>query len=120
MKTTFIADFEAYMPAEFNGAPYGKAGLLRVADQAGIHTCVVFPGDLPPDPRATNASLLDEARGEDRILPGCLINPTMGAAACDDLQRCADAGARTWRKVVPPRARWGTRGRRLDELLALS
>ena len=23
MKTTFIADFEAYMPAEFNGAPYG-------------------------------------------------------------------------------------------------
>ena len=24
METTFIADFEAYMPAEFNGAPYGK------------------------------------------------------------------------------------------------
>lgn len=100
METAFIADFEAYMPAEFNGAPYGKAGLLRVADQAGIHTCVVFPGDLPPDPRATNAALLDEARGEDRILPGCLINPTMGAAACDDLRRCADAGARTFKLMA--------------------
>ena len=26
MATQFVADFEAYMPAEFNDEPYGKAG----------------------------------------------------------------------------------------------
>ena len=100
MGATFVADFEAYMPAEFNGEPYGKAGLLTVADQAGIDTCVVFPGELPPDPRQTNANLLGESKGEDRILPGCLINPTMGPAACEDLQRCAEAGARTFKLMA--------------------
>ena len=95
MTAEFVADFEAYMPAEFNGKPFGKEGALAVADQAGIHTCVVFPGDLPPDPRAINAQLLAQTRGEARFLPGCLINPTMGAAACEDLQRCVQAGART-------------------------
>ena len=48
MATQFVADFEAYMPAEFNDQPYGKAGLIAVADKAGIDVCVVFPGGLPP------------------------------------------------------------------------
>ena len=100
MSPAFVADFEAYMPAEFNGAPYGKAGLLAVADQAGIHTCVVFPGELPPDPRPINAQLLQETRGEVRLLPGCLINPTAGATAGEELQRCADAGARTFKLMA--------------------
>ena len=47
MATQFVADFEAYMPAEFNDQPYGKAGLIAVADKAGIDVCVVFPGGLP-------------------------------------------------------------------------
>ncbi|SVD20423.1 uncharacterized protein METZ01_LOCUS373277, partial [marine metagenome] len=91
----FVADFEAYMPDEFNGEPYGKTGLLATADGAGIDTCVVFPGSLPADPRSANQALLREVAGERRILPGCLVNPTMGAAAADDVRRCADEGART-------------------------
>ena len=43
MKTQFVADFEAYMPTVFNGKPYGKFGLLSLADEAGIDVCVVFP-----------------------------------------------------------------------------
>ena len=91
----FVADFETYMPDEFNDAPYGKAGVLATADAAGIDICVVFPGDVPPDPREANAHLLAEVKGESRILPGCLINPTMSLEAVDDLKRCVDAGART-------------------------
>ena len=95
MSAQFVADFEAYMPAEFNGAPYGKAGVLATADEAGIDVCVVFPSGLPPHPSEINAQLLEETKGESRIVPGCLINPTMGPDACDDLKRCVDAGART-------------------------
>lgn len=91
----FVADFEAYMPAEFNGNPYGKAGVLATADEAGIDVCVLFPGGVPQDPREINAHLLKEVKGESRLLPGCLINPTMGPLAWDDLKRCVDQGART-------------------------
>ncbi len=93
--TDFVADFEAYMPDEFNGEPYGRAGLFATADGAGIDTCVVFPGILPPDPRSVNRTLLQELTGEERILPGCLVNPTMGAAAVDEVRRCAGEGARS-------------------------
>jgi uncharacterized protein len=75
----FVADFESYMPAEYNGQPYGKAGLLATADEAGIEVSVVFPGGVPADPREVNAHLLQKLKGESRLLPGCLVNPTMGA-----------------------------------------
>lgn len=91
----FVADFEAYMPAEFNGGPYGKAGVLATADEAGIDVCVLFQGGVPADPRPGNAHVLETVKGEARILPGCLINPTMGPDALDDLKRCVDKGART-------------------------
>ena len=91
----FVADFEAYMPEEYKGEPFGKAGVLATADEAGIDVCVTFPGGVPHDPRSMNAQLLGEAKNEPRILPGCLINPTMGPDAADDLKRCVDQGART-------------------------
>jgi predicted TIM-barrel fold metal-dependent hydrolase len=91
----FVADFEAYMPDEFNGELYGKAGLLATMDEAGIDAAVVFMGGVPPDPREGNAELLQAVKGESRILPGCLINPTMGRDAVNDLKKCFDAGART-------------------------
>ena len=91
----FVADFEAYMPAEYNGKPYGKSGLLANADAAGIDILVVFPGGVHADPRPLNAHLLAETAGEERILPGCLVNPTMGPDALDDLRRCVERGART-------------------------
>jgi predicted TIM-barrel fold metal-dependent hydrolase len=50
---------------------------------------------VPADPRPGNAHLLAETRGEERILPGALINPTMGPDALDELRRCVDQGART-------------------------
>jgi predicted TIM-barrel fold metal-dependent hydrolase len=50
---------------------------------------------VPADPRPGNAKLLAATRGEERILPGALINPTMGPDALDDLRRCVDQGART-------------------------
>ncbi|MEZ4673725.1 MAG: amidohydrolase family protein [Caldilineaceae bacterium] len=92
---SFVADFEAYMPYTFNGQPYGKAGVLATLDEAGIDACVLFIGGVPDDPRAMNAELLEVVAGEDRILPGCLVNPTMGPLALDDLRRCVDKGART-------------------------
>jgi predicted TIM-barrel fold metal-dependent hydrolase len=95
MPEPFVADFEAYMPDEFNGRPYGKAGVLATAEEAGIDVCVVFPGGLPVDPAETNMRLLEAVRGESRIIPGCLINPTLGAAARDEVKRCVEAGART-------------------------
>ena len=91
----FVADFEAYIPAEFNEETYGKAGVLATMDKAGIDTSVVFIGGVPADPREENAELLRDVKGESRILPGVLINPTMGPLATDDLKRCADEGART-------------------------
>ena len=91
----FIADFEAYMPTEYNDQPYGVTGVLATADAAGINTCVVFQGGVPADPRPGNAHVLQATKGESRILPGCLINPTMGPEATDDLKRCVDLGART-------------------------
>lgn len=48
---SFVADFESYMPLEFNGEPYGKAGVLATADAAGIDVCVLFQGGVPADPR---------------------------------------------------------------------
>ncbi|MEZ4709313.1 MAG: amidohydrolase family protein [Caldilineaceae bacterium] len=92
---SFVADFESYMPLEFNGQPYGKEGVLATADAAGIDVCVLFQGGVPADPREGNALVLTETKGEERILPGCLVNPTMGPLATDDLRRCVDLGART-------------------------
>jgi predicted TIM-barrel fold metal-dependent hydrolase len=91
----FVADFEAYMPAECNGQPYGVKGVLATLDAAGIDACVLFQGGVPADPRPGNAELLSATKGEGRILPGCLVNPTMGPLALDDLKRCVDQGART-------------------------
>jgi uncharacterized protein len=93
--SSLVMDFEAYMPEEFNGAPYGVRGVLATADRAGIDVCVVFQGGVPADPRPGNAHLLAATRAEERILPGALINPTMGRDALDDLRRCVDQGART-------------------------
>lgn len=90
-----VADFEAYMPDEYNGQPYGLRGVLATADEAGIDVCVLFQGGVPADPRPGNAHVLAETRGESRILPGCLVNPTMGPLATDDLKRCVDLGAHT-------------------------
>ena len=91
----FVADFEAYIPAEFNGQSYGKTGVLATMDEAGIDASVVFIGSVPVDPREENADVLREVKGESRILPGALVNPTMGPLASDDLKRCVDRGART-------------------------
>jgi hypothetical protein len=63
----FVADFEAYIPAEFNGKPYGKPGVLSTMDEAGIDTSVVFMGGLPNDPREGNTELLREVKGESPI-----------------------------------------------------
>ena len=95
-----IGDFEAYMPQEFDGEPYGRDGILRTMDEAGIDFSVVFPGGLPPDPRAINAELLTALKGQDRLLPGCLINPTLGPLAVDELRRCVDAGARSMKLMA--------------------
>ena len=91
----FVADFESYMPDEFAGKPYGPAGLLANADDAGIDVSVVFQASVPADPRPGNAAVLDGAEGQSRILPGCLINPTMGPDALADLENCVRRGART-------------------------
>ena len=95
-----FGDFEAYMPEEFDGAPYGRDGTLRTMDEAGIDFSVVFPGGLPPDPRSINAELLTALEGDDRLLPGCLINPTLGPPAVDELRRCVDAGARSMKLMA--------------------
>lgn len=95
-----VGDFEAYMPEEFDGAPYGREGILRTMDEAGIDFSVVFPGGLPPDPRSINAELLAALEGDDRLLPGCLINPTLGPPAVDELRRCVDAGARSMKLMA--------------------
>jgi predicted TIM-barrel fold metal-dependent hydrolase len=91
----FVADFEAYMPADYNGKPYGVSGVLATLDEAGIDVCVLFQGGVPADPRPGNAHLLEATQGQSRILPGCLVNPTMGPLATEDLKRCVDLGART-------------------------
>ena len=45
MAAQFVADFEAYMPAEFNDEPYGKTGLIAVADKAALMYVLYFPAD---------------------------------------------------------------------------
>lgn len=115
----FVADFEAYMPAEFNGKPYGKAGVLATLDEAGIDACVLFQGGVPADPREGNAHVLKEVKGEARILPGCLINPTMGPDAVDDLKRCVDQGARTV-KLMAASHRYHIDSPCVDPIMALA
>ena len=115
----FVADFEAYIPAEFNGEAYGKAGVLATMDEAGIDTSVVFMGGLPNDPREGNAELLREVKGEARILPGALINPTMGPLATDDLKRCVDQGARTV-KLMAAAHRYQLDSACVDPIMALA
>lgn len=95
-----VGDFEAYMPDEFDGSPYGRDGALRTMDEAGIDFAVVFPGGLPPDPRTINEELLAALKGDDRLLPGCLINPTLGPLAVDELRRSVDAGARSMKLMA--------------------
>ena len=115
----FVADFEAYIPAEFNGEAYGKAGVLATMDEAGIDTSVVFMGGLPNDPREGNAELLREVKGEARILPGALINPTMGPLATDDLKRCVNRGART-AKLMAAAHRYHLDSACVDPIMALA
>jgi len=91
----FVGDFEAYMPLEYNDKSYGKDGVLATMDEAGIDATILFVGGVMPDPREANAHLMAVSKGEPRILPGCLVNPTMGPLAADDLKRCVDQGART-------------------------
>lgn len=91
----FVADFESYWTDEFDGKPYGTAGLLANADEADIDMSVVFQGGVPDDPRPGNAEMMDAVAGEPRILPGCLVNPTMGPDGLADLESCVRRGART-------------------------
>ena len=91
----FVADFESYMPDHFAGKPYGPTGLLANADAAGIDVSVVFQAGVPADPRPGNAAVLAAVEGQPRILPGCLVNPTMGPDALADLESCVRRGART-------------------------
>lgn len=91
----FVADFESYLPDTHAGKAYGVPGLLANADNAGIDVSVVFQGGVPADPRPGNAKLLDAVAGEARIVPGCLVNPTMGPDALADLEKCVARGART-------------------------
>lgn len=115
----FVADFEAYMPDEFNGEAYGMAGVLKTADEAGIDVCVLFQGGVPADPRPGNAHLLATVKGESRILPGALINPTMGPDAVDDLKRCVDLGARTV-KLMAASHRYRIDSPCVDPIMALA
>lgn len=114
-----VGDFEAYMPLEFNGKPYGKEGALATMDEAGIEVAVLFVGGVMPDPRAANAHLMAMCKGEARLLPGCLINPTMGPLAVDDLKRCVDQGARTV-KLMAAGHRYRIDSTCVDPILALA
>jgi uncharacterized protein len=115
----FVADFEAYMPAEFNGKSYGVDGVLATLDEAGIDTCVLFQGGVPADPRPGNAHLLQATKGQARILPGCLVNPTMGPLATEDLKRCVDLGARTV-KLMAASHRYRIDSACVDPIMALA
>ncbi len=116
---SFVADFEAYMPFTFNDKSYGKAGVLATMDEAGIDRCVLFVGGVPHDPRAMNAELLSIVAGEERILPGCLVNPTLGAPALDDLRRSVDQGARTV-KLMAARHRYRIDSECVDPIMELA
>ena len=116
---SFVADFEAYIPLTFNGQPYGKTGVLATLDEAGIDVCVLFVGGVPDDPRTLNAEMLTMVTGEERILPGCLVNPTMGPLALDDLRRGVDKGARTV-KLMAARHRYRIDSACVDPIMALA
>ncbi|HRW05836.1 MAG TPA: amidohydrolase family protein [Caldilineaceae bacterium] len=116
---SFVGDFEAYMPHTFNEQPYGKAGVLATLDEAGIDACVLFVGGVPDDPRPLNAEMLEIVAGEERILPGCLVNPTMGQLALDDLRRSVDKGARTV-KLMAARHKYRLDSACVDPVLALA
>lgn len=116
---SFVADFEAYMPATFNEQPYGKKGVLATMDEAGIDVCILFIGDVPDDPRPLNAEMLAIVAGEERILPGCLVNPTMGPLALDELRRSVDKGARTV-KLMAARHRYRIDAACVDPVMALA
>ncbi len=71
--------------------------LLRLMDRANIARAVVAPEDreIAVDNVAGNNRILDIAnRHRDRFTPACAVNPWLGDAACDELRRAVDAGAR--------------------------
>ena len=84
----FVADFESYMPDEFAGKPYGPAGLLANADDAGIDVSVVFQGGVPAIPAPAT--------------PRCWMGPRASPVFCPaawSTRRWGRMRWRTWKTV---------------------
>ena len=68
-------DFETFLPAEFDGRPFGPEGLTALADEAGVGRFIVFPETTP---RPDNADLAKRIKGYPRLIGCASVNPAFG------------------------------------------
>ena len=68
-------DFETFLPAEFDGKPFGPEGLEALADEAGVGRFIVFPETTP---RPDNQGLARRIKSHPRLLGCASVNPALG------------------------------------------
>jgi len=71
--------------------------LLQCMDEAGIHRAVIAPEDreIAVHSISGNNRILEISRkAQGRFIPACTVNPWFGAAACQELRRAVEAGAK--------------------------
>jgi predicted TIM-barrel fold metal-dependent hydrolase len=77
-------DFQAFLPAQFDGKPFHPGDLIALENEAGIGTCLVFPETTPhPD----NQGLARRIRSNSRMIGCASVNPKMGAGAVTELEK---------------------------------
>ncbi|MDP6077250.1 MAG: amidohydrolase family protein [Acidimicrobiales bacterium] len=86
-----IFDFQTFLPAQFNGSPFGTDDLLYLADEAAVDRMVVMPAITS---RPDNASLAASIRSTDRLVGCAAVNPASGQAAVDVLEESIQLGLR--------------------------
>ena len=80
-----ILDFETFLPAEFDGQPFGPGGLIALADEAGIGRSIVFPETTA---RPDNVGLAKRIKARPRLIGAASVNPALsgGGAAARELE----------------------------------
>lgn len=81
-------DFQTFLPATFDGKPFGPRDLEALADEAEVEKLVVMP-ELATCP--DNAGLHGRIRGRSRMVGCASVNPALGGQAAGDLERAVRA-----------------------------
>ncbi|MDA0745140.1 MAG: amidohydrolase family protein [bacterium] len=78
-----IFDFQTFLPARYDGAPFGPDDLLALADEAAVDHMVVMPEITA---RPDNAGLAEKIKNQPRMIGCAAVNPAHGKEAVAELE----------------------------------